>query len=74
MVPLSHIENMFPCRTGVGGEEQKQCEMIRRRYIEFAAFLAMELPLGVELTLAFQRLQESFQWAISGISACLLDE
>jgi len=74
MVLLSHIENMFPCRVGAGKEERVQCEMIRRRYIEFAAFLAMEIPLGMELTLAFQRLQESFQWSISGVSAIRRDD
>jgi hypothetical protein len=74
MVPLSHIENMFPCQVGADDEEKRQCEMIRRRYIEFAAFLAMEVPLGMELTLAFQRLQESFQWSISGVSAIRRDD
>lgn len=70
MVPLSYIENMFPCREGTGEDEVRQCELVRRRYVEFAAFLAMEIPLGSELTSAFQRLQESYHWAITGISVC----
>lgn len=70
MVPLSYIETMFPIQDGSDAELVRQCETVRRRYVEFAAFLAMEIPLGSELTAAFQRLQESFHWAMTGISVC----
>lgn len=70
MIPLSYIEKMFPVQDGSDEELVRQCELVRKRYVEFAAFLALEIPLGSELTSAFQRLQESYYWAMTGVSVC----